>query len=82
MTMKALILATVLALSALPAFAGMPPETYAGSIGTRLAAQWNVMTSSFGDGNYVAPWAKLRPGQYRNPTSGNVEGAPTGPFSR
>lgn len=80
--MKTLAVLAALAAASLPASAAMPPETYAGPLGTRLAAQWNVMTSSFSDGLYVAPWAKLKPGQYRNPTSGNVEGVPNGPLSR
>jgi len=82
MTMRILTIVAALAVAALPASAALPPETYAGPLGSRLAAQWNIMTSSFGDGSYVAPWAALKPGQYRNPTSGKVEGAPTGPFSR
>lgn len=80
--MRVLIIAAALAVAALPASAAMPPETYTGPLGSRLAAQWNNMTSSVGSGGYVAPWAKLKPGQYVNPTSGKVEGAPNGPFSR
>lgn len=73
------LVATGLALAFLavgPARAQMPPATYQGPIGERLKAEASCLVTSFGDGGYVAPWAKLRPGQYRNPTTCAVEGAP------
>lgn len=83
--MRPLLLAAALAVASIPAHAAMPPSTYDGPIQGRVVAQFNHMKDSFGTGNYVAPWAKLVPGQYINPTSGAVEGAPScppGPMQR
>lgn len=74
--MKALLILAGLALAS-NANAALPPETYAGPIQDRIVAQArNVVASVKGD-NYVAPWSRLLPGEYINPTSGAVEGAPS-----
>lgn len=82
--MKALLIAAGLVLAS-NANAAMPPETYAGSQWDRIAAQARNTVASVKADNYVAPWSKLVPGQYINPTSGVVEGAPScapGPMQR
>lgn len=83
--MKSTLILTAALLAAAPASAAMPPETYAGPIQDRIVAQVRNTVASIREDNYVAPWSRLVPGQYINPTSGAVEGAPScapGPMQR
>ena len=70
-------IATLVALLAFStgASAQMPPETYQGSPGDRLKAQFVCLTQSFKDGGRVGH--HLASGEYRNPTTCNIEGTPT-----
>ena len=76
--MKTLLIAAGLVLAS-NAHAAMPPETYAGSQWDRIVAQARNTVASVKADNYVAPWSRLVPGQYINPTTGAVEGAPSCP---
>lgn len=77
--MKTLLLAATLVALSVPASAAMPPETYAGPQWDRIVAQARNTVASVKADNYVAPWSRLVPGQYINPTSGAVEGVPSCP---
>jgi hypothetical protein len=81
--MKSLIIAAGLLISA-PAFAQMPPATYDGPLGDRLMAGFRCVGTSVKDGGVTLPKSfgvagALLPGQYRNPTTCAIEGAPSGP---
>jgi hypothetical protein len=81
--MKPLILTAILAIASIPASAAMPPDTYAGPIQDRIVAQARCTFSNLDAGHVVLPQflglGGLRAGQYVNPTTCKVEGAPTGP---
>jgi len=65
---------TVMVMALNPARAAMSPETYTAP--DRIGAGFQSFFTSFRSGSYVAPWAGLAPGQYVNPSTGMVEGAP------
>lgn len=81
--MKSILFAGAMALglfaTTTASHAALPPAAYDGPIGARIAAQWNNMVGSVKADTYVAPWSTLVPGQYINPTTGAVEGAPSCP---
>lgn len=65
------------------AMASMPPDTYAGPVTDRVVAQARCTFGNLDAGHVVLPQflglGGLRAGQYVNPTTCKVEGAPTGP---
>ena len=76
--------ALALGLSTTAANAAMPPETYAGPLGARIATQARCTFGNLDAGHTVLPRflgvsGALVAGQYVNPTTCKVEGAPAGP---
>lgn len=82
--MKTILIAGALALGlfSAAAHAAMPPDTYAGPIQDRVVAQAKCTFNHLDAGHVVLPaflgLGGLRAGQYVNPTTCKVEGAPVG----
>jgi len=72
-----------LVLAASQAHAAMSPETYAGPLGDRIVAQAKCTFGHLDAQHVVLPQflglGGLKAGQYVNPTTCKVEGAPAGP---
>lgn len=82
--MKTILFAGALALGlSTGANAAMPPETYAGSVWDRITAQAKCTFGNLDAQHVVLPQflglGGLKAGQYVNPTTCKVEGAPAGP---
>ena len=82
--MRKLILAAAMVALSFPTAAQLPPSTYEGPLGERIMAGFRCVGTSIKDGGVTLPKSlgvagALLPGQYRNPVTCAIEGAPSGP---